>query len=70
MFASNPLTYTAMKFPAPVCDDCAIPMVTLTAVSQHKTGQPPKVTYYQCQNCGCTLGATPGARRWAPAPAA
>jgi hypothetical protein len=60
MFAADPLTYTAMKFPAPVCDDCAIPMVTATTIFHHKTTKTPKVTFYQCQKCGCTLGAPLG----------
>jgi hypothetical protein len=70
MFASDPLIYTAMKFPAPVCDDCAIPMLTMTCILQHKAAKAPKVTYYQCQSCGCTLGAPLGSRQRAAPPAA
>jgi hypothetical protein len=60
MFRVDSFTYTAMKFPAPVCDDCAIPMVTATAIFRHGTAKTPKVTFYQCQKCGCTLGAPLG----------
>ena len=60
MFAADPFTFVAMKFPAPVCDDCAIPMVTATTIFHQKATTTPKVTFYQCQRCGCTLGAPLG----------
>ena len=57
----DPLTYFVLKFPAPVCHDCSLPMVTVTTIFHHATPDVMKVDSYQCQKCGCTLGA-PGPR--------
>ena len=40
----DPLTYIALKFPAPVCNACGIPMVTVTMVFDHATPEAKKVT--------------------------
>jgi hypothetical protein len=53
----NPLSYVALKFPAPVCHDCGLPMVTVTTIFHHATPDVMKVVSYRCQNCGCRLGA-------------
>ena len=50
------LTYIALKFPAPVCDACGVPMVTVTMVFHDATPEAKKVISYRCQKCGCTLG--------------
>ena len=52
----DPLTYIALKFPAPVCNACGIPMVTVTMVFDHATPEAKKVISYHCQKCGSTLG--------------
>jgi len=52
----KPLSYFAVKFPAPVCDDCALPMITVTTVFRQPKSQPVKVVSYQCQKCKGTLG--------------
>ena len=56
--SSDPITYIALNFPAPVCDDCRLPMVTVTAIWRHALPEVVKVVYYQCQKCRCTLGRT------------
>jgi hypothetical protein len=53
----DPLSYIALKFPAPVCYDCGVPMVTVTTVFHHGTPDVMKVVCYQCQKRGGTLGA-------------
>ena len=54
----DPLSYFALRFPAPVCCDCGVPMVTVTTVFDHGTADAKKVVSYQCQKCGGTLGAS------------
>jgi hypothetical protein len=46
----------ALKFPAPVCDECGIPMITVTTIFDPGTPQSAKIVSYKCQKCGCTLG--------------
>jgi hypothetical protein len=48
--------YSVLKFPAPVCHDCGVPMVTITTIFHHATPSEVKVVSYQCQKCGTTLG--------------
>jgi hypothetical protein len=52
----DPLSYIALKFPAPVCHNCAVPMLTVTTIFRHATPDVMKVVSYQCQKCGCALG--------------
>ena len=52
----DPIKYTAIKFPAPVCDECSIPMVTVTSIFRHATPDVVKIVSYQCQKCGSALG--------------
>ena len=51
------ISYVAIKFPAPVCDDCRIPMVTVTTIFHQRTPHPVKLVSYECQKCRSTLGA-------------
>jgi predicted RNA-binding protein with PUA domain len=55
--SADPIKYTAIKFPAPVCDDCNVPMITVTSVFRHAIPHVVKIVSYQCEKCGCTLGA-------------
>jgi hypothetical protein len=55
--SADPLTYIELKFPAPVCDDCASPMFTVTVIFNAGAPHTTEVVYYQCQKCRCTLGA-------------
>jgi hypothetical protein len=57
---AEPITHLAVKYPAPICDRCALPMLTATTVRRRAKSEPLKVTYYWCQKCRCTLGATAG----------
>jgi len=43
---SDPITYIALKFPAPVCDDCCLPMVTVTAIRRHALPDVVKVIFF------------------------
>jgi hypothetical protein len=52
----DPIKRTAIKFLAPVCRDCSIPMVTVTSIFRHATPDEEKIVAYECQKCGCTLG--------------
>lgn len=52
----DPIKHTAIKFPAPVCRDCSIPMITVTSIFRHATPDEEKIVSYECQKCGCTLG--------------
>src|SRR5215813_7252404 len=56
VMSREPLSYFAVKFPAPVCDDCALPMITVTTVFHQAKSQAVKVVSYQCQKCKGTLG--------------
>src|SRR5262249_993124 len=56
VMSREPLSYFAVKFPAPVCDDCALPMITLTTVLHQAKSQTVKVVSNQCQKCKGTLG--------------
>ena len=38
----------------PICDACGVPMATVTTIFQPDSV---KMASYQCQKCGCTLGA-------------
>jgi RNase P subunit RPR2 len=53
---AEPITYLAIKYPAPICDRCALPMLTVTTVHHRAKSEPLKVVHYQCQKCRCTLG--------------
>ena len=46
----------SLKFPAPVCNACGVPMVTVTMVFDHATPEAKKVISYHCQKCGSALG--------------
>ena len=52
----DPLSYSVLKFPPPVCHDCGVPMVTVTTIFHHATPNVVKIVSYQCQKCGITLG--------------
>ena len=54
--SAESISYAAIKFPAPVCHDCGVPMVTITTIFHHATPSEVKVVSYQCQKCGTTLG--------------
>jgi hypothetical protein len=56
MSAHSPVTYIALKYPAPLCDHCGIPMLTVTTILNHRTPQATKAISYQCQTCKLTLG--------------
>ena len=36
--------YSVLKFPAPVCHDCGVPMVTITTIFHHATPNVVKIT--------------------------
>ena len=55
--ANESISYVAFKFPAPICDECGIPMVTVTTVFHHLTPHPVKTVFYECKKCRRTLGA-------------
>jgi hypothetical protein len=55
--SAESISYAAIKFPAPVCDECRIPMVTITTIFHHLTAHPVKAVSYECQKCRRTLGA-------------
>jgi hypothetical protein len=46
-----------IKFPAPICNDCKIPMATVTTIFDPLTPHPVKTVCYECQKCGDTLGS-------------
>jgi hypothetical protein len=52
----EPITYMAIKYPAPICERCGQLMLTVTTVHHRKKSKPLKVISYRCQRCGCTLG--------------
>ncbi len=54
---AEPVTYLAIKYPAPICDRCALSMLTVTTVYHRKKSEPLKVVHYQCQRCRSTLGS-------------
>ena len=45
----DPIKHTAIKFPAPVCRDCSIPMITVTSIFRHATPDEEKIVSYECQ---------------------
>jgi RNase P subunit RPR2 len=53
---SDPISYMALTFPAPICDRCAQPMLTVTTVHRRTNSEPLHVVSYYCQKCRCTLG--------------
>jgi hypothetical protein len=55
--SSESISYVAIKFPAPVCDECRIPMVTVTTIFHHLSPRPIKAISYECQKCRRALGA-------------
>ena len=55
--SAESISYAAIEFPAPVCDECRIPMVTITTIFHHLTAHPVKAVSYECQKCRRTLGA-------------
>ena len=52
----HPLSYSSLTFPAPVCHDCAVPMLTVTTIFHHGTPNVVRIISYQCEKCGLTLG--------------
>ena len=56
LMSPEPLSYFAVKFPAPVCDGSALTMITVTTVFHQAKSQPVKVVSYQCQKCKGMLG--------------
>ena len=52
----HPLSYSSLTFPAPVCHDCAVPMLTVTTIFHHGTPYVARIVSYQCEKCGLTLG--------------
>jgi Resolvase, N terminal domain len=46
---------TELKFPAPVCDNCQLPMLTITE-QQEGNGRPVNAVSYRCQKCGYRFG--------------
>ena len=56
MSAHWPVTYIALKYPAPLCDSCGTAMLTVTTILDHRTPQARKAISYQCQTCKMTLG--------------
>jgi RNase P subunit RPR2 len=53
---AQPISYVAFKFPAPVCDECRLPMLSVTTIYHRSKSQPAKVVSYWCQKCRSTLG--------------
>jgi RNase P subunit RPR2 len=54
--AAEPITYMAIKYPAPICERCGQTMLTITTVHRRLTTEPLEVISYRCQRCGWTLG--------------
>jgi hypothetical protein len=54
--AAQPITYLAIKYPAPICERCGLAMLTVTTVHHRLKSDPLKVICYRCQRCGGTLG--------------
>ena len=48
----DPLTYIALKFPAPVCNACGVPMVTVTMVFNHPHPRQRKSYLITAENAG------------------
>jgi hypothetical protein len=52
----RPISYIEFKFPAPVCDDCGIPMVTVRTILHHDTLDEVTFVSYRCPICRFTFG--------------
>jgi RNase P subunit RPR2 len=48
---SEPISYMALKYPAPICDRCALPMLTVTTVHRRINSEPLQIVSYHCQKC-------------------
>ena len=46
----DPIKHTAIKFPAPVCRDCSIPMITVTSIFRHTTPDEEKLFFTSAKN--------------------
>jgi hypothetical protein len=55
--AAEPITYLAIKYPAPICERCGQTMLTVTIVHGRLTTELLEVTSYRCQRCGDTPSA-------------
>ena len=42
----HPLSYSSLTFPAPVCHDCAVPMLTVTTMFHHGTPYVARIVSY------------------------
>jgi hypothetical protein len=62
---TRPVTYMAVKYPAPVCDRCGLAMLTVTIVHPRTKSEPLKVISYHCQKCDalCASWAEDGAHQ-------
>ena len=55
----DPLSYFALKFPAPVCHDCGRSMVAVTTIFNHATPDVMKIVARRCAPV-CRAGAREG----------
>jgi hypothetical protein len=53
----GPLTCIDFKFPAPICDDCRIAMVTVTTIFHPRMPDETKFVGFKCHRCGAQFGA-------------